>query len=51
MIKSLEQGWAWDGTASPKDFCPRDLSPKTQNPKYEIFLISNLPFLSCDSFQ
>ena len=26
------QGWAWDGTASPKDFCPRDLSPKAQNP-------------------
>ena len=26
------QGWAWDGTASPKNFCPRDLSPKAQNP-------------------
>ena len=25
-------GWAWDGTASLKDFCPRDLSPKAQNP-------------------
>ena len=28
----LWQGWAWDGTASPKDFCSRDLSPKAQNP-------------------
>ena len=26
------QGWAWDGTASPKDFFPRDLSRKAQNP-------------------
>ena len=26
------QGWAWDGTASPKDFCPWDLSPKAENP-------------------
>ena len=26
------QGWAWDGTASPNDFCPWDLSPKAQNP-------------------
>ena len=26
------EGWAWDGTASPKDFCSRDLSPKAQNP-------------------
>ena len=32
MIKSPEQGWAWDGTASPKDFCQRDMSPKAQNP-------------------
>ena len=32
MIKSPEQGWAWDGTASQKDFCPRDMSPKAQNP-------------------
>ena len=32
MIKSPEQGWAWDGTASPKDFCPSDMSPKAQNP-------------------
>ena len=28
----FNQGWTWDGTASPKDFCPRDLSPKAQNP-------------------
>ena len=27
-IRSV-QGWAWDETVSPKDFCPRDLSPKT----------------------
>ena len=26
-IRSI-QGWAWDGTISPKDLCPRDLSRK-----------------------
>ena len=40
------QGWAWDGSASPNDFCPRDLSPKAQNPGTvsAIFLpVSSVP--------
>ena len=31
-MNPLIRGWAWDGTASPKNFRPRDLSPKAQNP-------------------
>ena len=41
-----DQGWVWDGTASPKDFCPRDWSPKAQNPRTfpTIFvLVSRVP--------
>ena len=29
---NLFQRWAWYGIASPKDFCPRDLSPEAQYP-------------------
>ena len=43
------QGWAWDGTSSPKDFCPRDLSPKAQNPSQNLCPLGRQPELSRDT--
>ena len=34
------QGWAWDGTAGPKDFCPRDFSPKPQKFQFKLTSIT-----------
>ena len=49
MIKSLEQGWAWDGTASPKDFCPSDMSPKAQNPGTVSAIFVQVPSVERES--
>ena len=39
----MKQGSAWDGTSSPKHFCPRDSSPRDFCPRDSQGFLSQVP--------